>query len=193
MGLTTTINLGGLRTLAKLPERVALVPSNMAMWADEYRAKHMIAWESMKYLNLNTGAVSFRGETMWMASPDQYTRKTDGVTVPPWGGVPRIAPGWSGGKRMKKVTGVVQGRGRPSGARVTPNSTMMVDTGRMRGGFLTPRFENNGFRVLFEVPDDAQSYARVQNAWRRFVFMASVDIQALRDRLVYVLKGGANG
>lgn len=82
---------------------------------------------------------------------DQYTRKTDGVIVPAWGGVPRLsrkkggpggfkkAPKWtdtqrrdvSTGERQAKVGGNVSGRLRHSGQRVKSTSPQMQDTGEL--------------------------------------------------------------
>jgi len=202
------IKLDGLGALGRLSSTTAKVPAELGMFGDEYRAKHGLAWERMKYANLNTGSVSFRGETMWASTPDQYTRKEDGVTVPPWGGVPRIRAGFKEvargivfasdistrkttsrptGKsvfgRQSRVSGAVSGRRRPSGQRVEASSTMMVDTARMRSSFLTPRFEANGFRLVFEIPSGEDSYARVQNALRRFAFFTTNDGESLRDRI----------
>jgi hypothetical protein len=66
----------------------------------------------------------FRG-VKWEGMKPQYTRKTDGVTVPAWGGVPRVAKGYG----LKRKGGNVKGRLRPSGQRVKQTSVMMQDTG----------------------------------------------------------------
>lgn len=85
----------------------------------------------------------------WNYFKDQYTRKTDGVTVPAWGGVPHIgqysaisdarraklkAAGLNFGSLTKNKNKTVLGRLRPSGARVTPLSSIMQDTGELRRG-----------------------------------------------------------
>ena len=46
---------------------------------------------------------TYRGVT-WPGFADQYTRKTDGVTVPAEGGVPRIAAGYSIRQRVRRQT-----------------------------------------------------------------------------------------
>ena len=67
----------------------------------------------------------------WPSFAPQYTRKTDGVTVPAWGGVPKLY-----GK------GAVKGRKRPSGKRITPSSKILMDTGTLRGSFTRQLLEN---------------------------------------------------
>lgn len=67
----------------------------------------------------------------WPSFAPQYTRKTDGVTVPAWGGVPKL-----------RGKGNVKGRMRPSGKRITPNSKILMDTGTLRGSFLRQLLEN---------------------------------------------------
>ena len=64
---------------------------------------------------------TYRG-VRWKWFAPQYTRKTDGVTVPAEGGVPKL-----------RGRGLVKGKMRPSGKRVTRNSNLMQDTGAMRG------------------------------------------------------------
>lgn len=167
MAISHRVNLGGIKGLERLQERVSLIPQELAMWADEYRLAHGQAWEQVKF---GTGAVLFRGEEVWPAPADQYTRKTDSETVPAWGGVQRLD---------KK--GNVKGRKRPSGKRVTSESTMMADTARMRSGFLTPRFERDGFRVTFD--GSTEGYGQYQNRRRHFAFFARVDVERLVDRM----------
>ena len=144
-----------------------MIPAEIAMWGDEYRLEHGNAMEAVKF---GSGAVVFRGEEVWPAAADQYTRKTDGATVPAWGGVQKL-----NGK------GTVKGRKRPSGAQVTSGSTMMADTARMRSGFLTPRFLNNGFRIEFD--GAAEGYGVYQNKRRHFAFFTSSDVDKLIQRI----------
>lgn len=109
-----------------------------------WKAKTILAGRSIRV----TGG-SFRG-VYWRKMNDQYTRTTDNVTVPAWGGVPRIRAGWDHignkirwddkgrahrgrwiGRRMPVVTGNVQAKLRPSGNRVAETSIMSEDTGHM--------------------------------------------------------------
>jgi len=99
-------------------------------------------WKAITRIEANKALATggaFRGET-WVRMKPQYTRKTDGVEVPAWGGVRRVRRGWkkstkgpgrgkSIGQRMKKINGTVSGRRRPSGARVKITSIMNRDTG----------------------------------------------------------------
>src|SRR3990167_8440320 len=68
---------------------------------------------------------TYRG-VMWKYFSPQYTRKTDGITVPAWGGVPKI-----------RGNGLVKGRKRPSGARVKQGDAIMQDTGNLRARALS--------------------------------------------------------
>jgi len=73
-----------------------------------------------------------RGVT-WKYFAPQYTRKTDGITVPAWGGVPRLY-----GK------GRVLGRLRPSGQRIKQGDSVGQDTGNLRrGALLAARIEDH--------------------------------------------------
>lgn len=98
----------------------------------------------------------FRGRR-WRALAPQYRRKTDNVTVPAWGGVPRIREGFkkaakwangvsgkrqrrnvSTGERMSKVSGTVSGRLRKSGNRVQKTSIILRDTGELARWLFPP-------------------------------------------------------
>lgn len=101
----------------------------------------------------------FRGRR-WRALAPQYRRKTDNVTVPAWGGVPRIREGFkkaakwtetlvngkakkirrnvSTGERMQKVSGTVSGRLRKSGNRVKTTSIILRDTGELARWLFPP-------------------------------------------------------
>lgn len=85
-----------------------------------------------------------RGEK-WDGLADQYTRKTDGATVPAWGGTKRIAPGYrADGTRMARVTGNVKGKkasgaapGYASKVRITKRSVVMKGTGALQAAILS--------------------------------------------------------
>lgn len=86
-----------------------------------------LIWKDMQIrvdavFQANRKGGTFRGVT-WKWFADQYTRKTDGVVVPAQGGVPRLRGG-----------GLVRGRKRPSGTRVTASSSVMQDLGDLRRG-----------------------------------------------------------
>ncbi len=117
-------------------------------------AQYMRARTDATFEALRQGG-TFRGVT-WKYFAPQYTRKTDGVTVPAWGGVPRL-----------RGKGVVQGRMRPSGARVRQGDAIMQDTMTMRSRaalvmHVTPR-------SLILGPQGVR-YAAAQQARRPFLF-----------------------
>lgn len=117
---------------------------------------------------------SWRGVT-WAGHQPQYTRKTDGVEVPAWGGVAKL-----------RGRGQVQGRLRPSGTRVTPASNILQDTGTLmaraaasvfartsdllRFGttlqYATRQHEQRPF-LFFALPDDADELGRLLSRWFR--------------------------
>ncbi len=97
---------------------------------------------------------SDRGAT-WKGFANQYTRKTDGVTVPAWGGVEKLY-----GK------GNVKGRKRTKG-RVTAGSRLMRDTDAMFGRSLArPSILTQTQMRVFGTPE----YAKYQHAIRPWLF-----------------------
>ena len=131
---------------------------------------------------------AYRGVT-WNKFAPQYTRKTDGVTVPAEGNVPRVRAGMSARKRNsgrqfvsgagqdmysrqftgKKSTGkerTVRGRLRPSGKRVTSQSKLMQDTGQLKSAALN-RVNMSDTRLVM---DTSTKYAGYQNQLRPFAF-----------------------
>ena len=88
---------------------------------------------------------SYRGVS-WDYFAPQYTRKTDSVVVPAWGGVPKIKAGYA--KKTKTIklktksikiiqfgkTGGknVRGKLRPSGTRVKQGDSVVQDSGTLR-------------------------------------------------------------
>jgi hypothetical protein len=106
--------------------------------------------------NLRHGG-SYRGVT-WDYFAPQYTRKTDGVTVPAWGGVPKVSG-----------IGMVQGRLRPSGTRVQSGDSVVQDFGtlRARAALVTALKPN-----LLKMGPQGIAYAAAQDALRPFAFFA---------------------
>jgi len=118
--------------------------------------RYMLGRTGRTFRALRRGG-TFRGVT-WDGYKDQYTRKTDGVTVPAWGGVPKLRGG-----------GLVLGRLRPSGTRVTPSSNLLRDTGRLaRAAGATPRWGNGG-RTLHMDTNNVK-YGPKQQELRSFLF-----------------------
>lgn len=131
---------------------------------------YMIRQTGLTFRTLKRGG-TFRGVT-WKGFADQYTRKTDGVTVPAQG-------------RVRKVHGVglVKGRLRPSGKRVSASSNLMRDTGRLSAAAgQTLSFRNRGktMRMGTNV-----SYAEEQQNLRPFLFFqVPQDEVVLREMFV---------
>jgi len=150
------------------------------------------AWNPITFGLLSTGSMTFRQEAQWGAIPPQYTRVTDGVTVPAWGGVPRIRPGWhhvasviaTGKKifgRYTEVFGTVSGKLRGSGKRVQRGSIVGADTGDLRRSFLSnPVFSSDGRAVrLISYLKKAAAF----NKRRPFAFLNTGDIRAFSDEM----------
>ena len=95
-----------------------------------------------------------RGVT-WRYFADQYTRKADGVTVPAWGGVQRL-----------RGRGTVQGRKRPSGARVKQGDAIMQDTNTLRSRALAS-VRITRFRLVM---GNNLTYGAAQQAMRPYAF-----------------------
>jgi len=112
--------------------------------------------QTVEMFERNAHGGAHRGKT-WPPFKPQYTRKTDGMVVPAWGGVPKLRGG-----------GMVLGRLRPSGKRITPTSNLMRDYGAMyqRAG-MALRWEDNGKTIVMATP---QSYAPKQQKMRPFSF-----------------------
>ena len=131
---------------------------------------YMLRQTGLTFRSLKRGG-TYRGVT-WKPYADQYTRKTDGVTVPAWG-------------KVRKVHGVglVKGRLRPSGKRVTASSNLMRDTGRLSaaaGQTLSYRNRGKTMRMGTNV-----SYAEEQQKLRPFLFFQiPQDEEKLRELFV---------
>lgn len=127
------------------------------------KPKWILQWNAVK-----AEGGMFRG-AHWPWFANQYTRETDGVTVPAWGGVPRVARGFakskkwtetqrrgvSTGERMARTSGNVSGKLRPSGQRVTQASIQMRDTGELQKRLLPPRADITQDRLMLggDAPD----------------------------------------
>lgn len=121
-------------------------------------AQYMRVVTDNTFSQLRSGGF-YRG-VFWGYFADQYTRKTDGVTVPAWGGVSKV-----------HGSGSVKGRKRPSGARVSPGDAIVQDTMLLRGQAavvltMKPDFLRMGTNL---------SYAKYQARKRPFLFFTSQD------------------
>lgn len=125
--------------------------------------------------NLRMGG-SYRG-VRWRYFAPQYTRKTDGVTVPAWGGV-----------RKLYGRGNVLGRLRPSGARVAKGDAIMQDTGTMRSrAALVTKMD----RYFARLGVQGVNYAPAQHAMRPFLFFTTKDANVLAEMLRRYVIGAA--
>ncbi len=96
-----------------------------------------------------------RGVT-WQGWADQYLQKTTGVTVPAWGGVPKVYG-----------AGSVLGRKRPSGARVDQSSNLMQDWGTLRANAALTTYLG---KDLLRMGPQGVSYAGEMQEMRPFLF-----------------------
>lgn len=122
-----------------------------AAWAEG--AQYMRVRTDSMFRHLRRGG-THRGVT-WKDWTPQYTRK-DGTVVPAWGGIPKV-----------RGRGMVKGRKRPSGKRVTQSSALMQDTMTMRGrAALVVRRNRN----MLQLGPQGVNYAHDQNKRRQFLF-----------------------
>ena len=112
-------------------------------------------------------SATFR-ETLWPWFAPQYTRK-DGTIVPAEGGIAKI-----------RGTGIVKGRLRHSGTRVTGRSMIVQDRGTEKQGALA-RFKIGKDYLIAQTP---VKYAKYQQAMRPFAFMITEDVEFLRKQIL---------
>lgn len=109
--------------------------------------------QALMFRRLRKGG-SFRGVT-WRPFANLYTRKSTGETIPAWGGVERL-----------DGQGLVLGRKRTSGKRITKNSSIMRDRGRLAIASLSDHTITSNTLTM----DTPEEYAKYQNAARPFQF-----------------------
>lgn len=137
-----------------------------------------------------------RGVTWPYFSP-QYTRKTDGVTVPAWGGVPTIGRNsWINqrarekrGEKVKVREGRVKGRKRPSGKRIKQGDSVLQDTRRLlRSVSTAPDYQLATTTSL--TWGTRLHYAEKQHKRRPFLFFTEADVTKLESLIAkYILRG----
>ena len=120
-------------------------------------AKYMGQVTASTFAALRHGG-NYRG-VHWDYFAPQYTRKTDGVTVPAWGGVPKL-----------RGKGLVKGRKRRRGGRLREGDPLLDDTGQLKrkAGFRYReglRMSETRLEMKPGVP-----YAAYQQAMRPFLF-----------------------
>jgi len=161
---------------------------------DHKRIHRRVLLQFAAYMLGRTGATfkalaqggTYRGVT-WAWFKDQYTRKTDGKTVPAEGGVPKLKAKDAKGEGQKRLIKAnrkkypnrnVKGRERPSGRRVTKRSNLLRDTGRLS------REAGSDFKLTDHkiIMDTQTPYAALQQAMRPFLFFEDqTDAQAFID------------
>jgi hypothetical protein len=174
----------------------------LTLFYQEWKAATLTDWSAIR-----APGGSFRGAP-WRGMKAQYTRKTDGVEVPAWGGVPRMKRKYTHtGDRIKWVKGravriapmvklekagdykrTVKGKKRPSGKRVTTQSVINMDTGALKNAILTARpriissafVGTNGGQIL-RIGGDLPDYAKhaLKELDRNPLFFTSEDNLAL--------------
>jgi len=128
----------------------------------------MIRRTTLMFRRLKKGG-DFRG-VHWNWFAPQYTRK-DGTVVPAEGGIEKV-----------KGRGVVKGRKRHSGKRITSSSNLMRDTGRLYTAALNIQRIRRGTVLIM---DTSVQYARAQHQLRPFQFFEDpADINALRRMII---------
>ena len=107
---------------------------------------------------------TFRGVT-WDYFAPQYKRKSDGVTVPAWGGVPKV-----------RGSGKVKPRIRPSGQPVRKGDSIVQDNETLRGrAALVLQMKPQ----LLELGPRGLNYAAAQQSMRPFLFFTNKDANEL--------------
>lgn len=162
---------------------------------------------TFKKLGKRGNNTPFRG-VRWEWFADQYTRKTDGVTVPAHGGKPRLRKGRShrkksGGYRKgvsqeigsRKFLGVgktggklVWGRLRSSKKRITASSRVLDDRGILKQAAMSQR-KIDKYRAVFSTPTDHADFIQKK---RPFVFVTYADAEILQGMIEKWLVGGTS-
>lgn len=135
--------------------------------------------------------MSSAGIPAWPPAAIQYERKTDGVTVPAWGGVPKArainkaAPGKRRSSKPKVFRGgeLVKGRKRGSGQRMAATSRLMYDTHEMvNSTFASPKILTKNLVRLAPSIDYAEHARDASTPPRTFLFIAPADEAKLTKR-----------
>ena len=150
------------RALNKVAQRADALQPTFRRFAQYMRVQTDNTFEANRLGGTHRGV-------LWRYFAPQYTRQTDGVTVPAWGGVPKLRGG-----------GMVKGRKRPSGARIAEGDAIMQDTGTMRArAALVVRMEKYNARLGVQ----GVNYAAAQHKTRPFLFFTDADGDTLTNML----------
>lgn len=144
-------------------DEAKIVLQNKAEQAGDLRPFFTNFWTYMQsrtqltFRKLRKGG-TFRGVN-WPWFANQYTRRTDGVTVPAEGGVSRL-------NGRGNVKGRLRGKGRSEKDRVKPTSNLLRHRGVLYNAALN-RVKKSAARMTM---DTSVNYAGYQNAMRPFQF-----------------------
>ena len=179
--------------LARLGSRATDGRRPLGRFYATFKAECLLALQKVR-----TPGGNYRGEEFPRLA-DQYTRKTDGVTVPAEGGVARLRRGFrkatvwasdittrktqrrgvSTGERMARVSGNVSGRLRGSGKRIAKNSPQMNDTGELLRRLFPQRADIT--RERLRLGADAPAHYRHLAKRRPILFFTPKDQVALNE------------
>lgn len=182
---------------------------------------HMRTELVMHFQALRNGGTN-RGVSWLYYKTPVYVRKTDGVAVPPWGGVPRLAAsrehrgtaGWRmsvlgsfsnrsrdrgssirRGRRSTVNEPLVRGRLRASGKRLAEGDAILQDTRDLLIS-VTTALGRNGIRQIgpLEMRFGTQlDYAERVNQKRPFLFFTNADRDTLERMIFDGMMGGTGG
>lgn len=157
------------------------------------------AWKSIHAFMLKTILYQFdamkgdlgSGRTLrgvrWKYFKYQYIRKTDGVTVPAWGGVPLIRKSWKY-PRAKLVKGKLRSKQRGSKKRIKKGDSIMQNTGKMRSGILQ-KIRMTKYKITMRSAGD-QKKIGFQNRLRPFLFFEIPhDVDKIKEYVIKYLEG----
>lgn len=164
---------------------------------NKWRA-YMIGQTISTFNALRTGG-TFRGVTWPYFSP-QYRRKTDGVEVPAWGGVPTIGRNsWINqrarekrGETAKVREGKVKGKRRPSGKRIKHGDALLQDTRTLMRSVTTGLDISETSDVMIRWGSRLK-YAEKQQRMRKFLFVTDRDKDVLEKLALDHLEGAWDG
>jgi hypothetical protein len=185
--MTVTIDASDLRAdLRALGETLKDVSPSMRRWGREDFIPATI--RTMRAVGVAArGGTDARlqaaGLPPWRPWAIQYRRKTDGVTVPAWGGVPKAAtlthnaPGRRKAKNPKVFRGreLVLGRMRRRGQRAKTSDQMLEDTKQMvRGALGAPKAVTPN-SITYEASAEYAGHATGAGGGRHWLFIAPQD------------------
>jgi hypothetical protein len=182
------------RKLKRLVGEISDWTPALSRWARLTGIDYREEWGEMTFRALYPTGKMFRG-VYWRGVRPLYFRK-DGP-VPPWGGVKKVQRSKPFGKLKAsgrvsvKPSGLVLGRKRPSGARVSPGDIVGQDTAKMARE-LTSRYviAANKRRVSMYA---VVKYAKYQNMLRPLDNLGRKDIERLNLAVQWQIDAAIGG